>query len=530
MKNNIKVCVIGIDGATFDLIAPWINQGELPNLKSLIESGCSGVLESTIPPISPVAWSSFYTGVNPGKHGIFDFIEKSKTDQRIHFMNRSRCKALPIWWHINKAGYKATVINMPSTYPPDEINGQIISGLDTPSFESDFIFPKELKTELNNSVGEYIIDLNHHPKLIDAPRQYANQMIEMIHMREKTVHYLIKNNPSEFFSVVFTATDRAQHAFWKLIDKDHPGYIPGYEDELLRIFKRVDKAIGTIISVLDDSTNVIIMSDHGMYGVYNSVDVNRWLLSNGFLFLKKSYYAKLNDLYKRFKRRYIRKKDQFIFHHNIDWSRTRAYFIGSWGNIFINVKGKEPYGIVSEGKDYEVIREEIIQGLEQLKDRKTNKNVINKVFKKEEVYHGNCLADSPDLIILWNKGYNSIKTPNENLRKKRNIIQPYKILSGDHGPNGLFIAKSPNLKCGITDMKANIMDLFPTILYMMDIAVPRDTDGKILTELFTEDFLKNKGIKYEDKIYHDDDKEVSSVYSEEDSQKIADRLKDLGYI
>ncbi|WP_347275475.1 alkaline phosphatase family protein [Candidatus Kuenenia sp.] len=531
MKNNEKVFVIGIDGATFDIIAPWLEQGRLPHLKSLIDNGCSGVLESSVPPVSPVAWPSFFTGVNPGKHGIFDFIEKSKTDQSIHFMNRTHCKAQPIWRYLNQEGYTTTIINIPGTYPPDKVDGFMISGLDTPDTNSEFTYPGALKNELKAVIGNYIIDMEHNPALMNNPGKYIDHMIDMIEAREKTALYLMEKYPVDFFMVVFTATDRVQHSFWRYYDKKHPGYSPGVENAIYTIYKRVDDAIGRLLDKVDESTSIIAMSDHGMHGIYKSVDVNRWLLENGFLVLKKeSPVLKLKDFYKRLKRRYLKKADKILFDHYIDWSKTRAYFLGTWGNIFINVKGKEPYGIVSPGEEYESIREEIIRKLSPLADPENGKPVIKTIFRKEEVFTGEYLDKAPDLIIMWNEKYNCIKTLYEKLRSggRHGVIQPYKQLCGDHAPNGIFVYKSPHVKKGITNMKANIIDLLPTILHTMDVTVPNSIDGRILDEIFTEEFLAEKSAKYDDKAYAFA-AEDESVYSDEDSQKIAERLTDLGY-
>ncbi|MCF6147047.1 MAG: sulfatase-like hydrolase/transferase [Candidatus Kuenenia sp.] len=531
MKNNEKVFVIGIDGATFDIIGPWLEEGKLPHLKSLIDNGCSGTLESSVPPISPVAWPSFFTGVNPGKHGIFDFIEKSNIDHNIHFMNRTNCKAQPVWWYLNQAGYTTTIINIPGTYPPDKIDGFMISGLDTPSTKSEFTHPRQFKNELKAAVGDYIIDLEHNPVLMNNPQKYVDHMIDMVKVREKTAHYLMTKYPVDFFMIVFTATDRVQHSFWRYKDKEHPGHSPGLEDAIYTVYKQVDDAIGRLLDELDDTTNVIVMSDHGMYGVYKSVDVNRWLLENGFLVLKKeSPFFKLKDFYKRAKRKYLKKAEKILFDHYIDWSKTRAYFIGSWGNIFVNVKGREPYGIVNPGEEYESIREEIIRKLSTLTDPENGKPVIKTILKKEDIFAGEYVNKSPDLVIMWNEKYNSIKTLYEKLRSggRNGVIQPFKQLCGDHAPNGIFIYKSPHVKKGITNMKAKITDLLPTILYTMDVAVPNSIDGRILNEIFTEEFLRKKSAKYDDKEYTFETEE-QSVYSDEDSQKIAERLTDLGY-
>jgi predicted AlkP superfamily phosphohydrolase/phosphomutase len=147
LKNNQeknKTVVIGLDGATFDLMGPWIEEGKLPHIKELMDKGCSGVLESTIPPLSPVAWTSFMTGMNPGKHGIFDFVEPFQNGALgTRLNNRKDCKQIPIWRYLNNEGHKTVILNVPMTFPPDELDGLMVSGMDTPHDNATFTYPRE---------------------------------------------------------------------------------------------------------------------------------------------------------------------------------------------------------------------------------------------------------------------------------------------------------------------------------------------------------------------------------------------------
>ena len=153
-----KVLVIGIDGGTFDIINPLINKGSLPNLKRLIENGSSGILQSTIPPVSPAAWSTFITGQNPGSHGIYNFFDIWPNTYKLRILNASMRKGKSFWKYAEEAGKRVCLINVPFTFPPEKVNGVVIAGMDTPSYDSDFMYPKELKDEIERHVGKYRVD------------------------------------------------------------------------------------------------------------------------------------------------------------------------------------------------------------------------------------------------------------------------------------------------------------------------------------------------------------------------------------
>lgn len=530
MKSKIKVFVIGIDSATFDVIGPWVRDNKLPGLKSLVDNGCSGILESTVPPLSPVAWPSLYTGVNPGKHGIFDFVEKSGTGKGINFLNRSNCKALPLWHYLNRVGVKTGMVNVPMTFPPDRVDGFMISGLDAPDINHEYTYPDELKDKIRTDVGKYIIELKNSFSLMNDPEKYLDMMYEMIAVREKTVHYLMSNYPVDFFMVVFTATDRVQHTFWKYSDRNHPDYKPGLEDAIFRIYKKIDEAVCRILDRLDDSTAVVVASDHGMSSIYKIVDLNGWLMEKGYLHLKKeAALPGLRDLFRKVKKRIVKTEDSVWLDHLVDWSKTKAFLIGSWGNIFINQIGREPNGIVRPGNEYESVREDIIKELKQFKDTETGDTVINSVMKKEEIFNGEYLDHAPDIVVSFNEHYGCTKIVLDRGPNKSGTIRPGGPICADHHPNGLFIVKSPHVITCKNGMRAKITDIAPTILYMMDVPIPQAIDGRVLTEIFDDSYRGEKSVKYSD-VSHEADSGKTVKYSDEDARKIAERLKNLGYI
>jgi predicted AlkP superfamily phosphohydrolase/phosphomutase len=545
-KKN-KTVIIGLDAATFSLIAPWIEDGKLPNIKKLMDQGCSGVLTSTVPPLSPVAWTALMTGMNPGNHGIFDFVEPVRDGfQKIRMSSRRDCKQNGIWNYLNHEGYKTIIVNVPMTFPPAQLDGIMISGMDSPSIKSEFVYPPEFKEELFKNVPEYMIDLPHGKKLESKTDKYIAALRDMIRIRLKATHYMLDNKDWDFFMVVFMAADRAQHGLWKFMDPGHPEYTKkladNYQNAILWVYQDLDNAVGEIVGRMDPETTIAIVSDHGADAVYKTVHLNTWLLDNGFLALNRGASSIVQPLLRLYDRSMdflkekmsIKDAQSYKFFNFINWQNTKAYFIGSSGKLFINLKGREQYGVVEPGQEYEDTRNEIIEKLLRLKDPHTGKSVVSQIKKREDIYKGDCYEQAPDLVIVWEKGYNSIIRLNE-LKKgigscKRGDIFGPSLFSGDHIPEGIFIIKSPGIEKNRRDLQANIIDICPTLLYIMGVPVPRSMDGRVLQELFKKAAIGEKPV-----IYAGDSKKgcvgpEAAEYSPEEEREIEERLRDLGYL
>ncbi len=537
-----KVTVIGLDGATFDVIGPWLAEGKLPVLQSLISDGVSGKLKSTIPPMSPVAWPSFYTGVNPGSHGIFDFFApKRKIPFQVIMNCGLNCHATPFWKYFDNAGYKVGIINVPMTFPPDKLKkGFMISGLDTPDFESNFTWPHSLKDEILKNIGKYIIEVKHTPETTSDPDKYLDLIFEAIDLREKTALYLLDKYKPDVFTIIFTSTDRAQHTLWKYMYPGHSRYVPGFENHVLKIFQRVDQALGRILEKTGKQGDIIIMSDHGFQSVEKTIDLNEWLRENGYQTLKKinsmdimKFYGR--DIYKKIMKKlpgFSISDSNWQIEELIDWEKTKAYYVGAWGCLFINLAGREPYGIVQPGEEYDALTDELQKKLASLTDTENKKKVIKSIYKNTQIYTGPLLDKSPDLTIIWNKDYNGAKTifdRSRNMLKSKKVITPSNKFSGDHEENGIFVFNSPRGKTNITIENAEIIDICPTLFYLLGEKVPTYLDGQVLTEIFNDDYLSLHPVLYTDE-HNIQSNEQETALSDEDNDMIVDRLKDLGYI
>jgi predicted AlkP superfamily phosphohydrolase/phosphomutase len=332
---------------------------------------------------------------------------------------------------------------------------------------------------------------------------------------------------------------------------------------ILDIYERCDAILQELIASLDDDTVLLIMSDHGAGPLRKLVNLNAWLHSQRLLSLKDQSNGQIRflrrlreapflmakigwrilkrylpDRYKsRLKKLFPATKDRlatYLFLSRLDWSSTKAYSIGYFGDIRINVKGREPHGMVSPGTEYEALREELIGKLEELRDPDTGRRMVEKVYKREELYHGDQVHKASDLIIKW-QDYQYKSRINLEIDDKvgasQIMIDPAteSKVSSIHRVNGIFMAFGKDVKQGIEIKGARIIDLAPTILYLLDEPVPDSMDGEVLTGAFEEDIFDHTPIRYR-KSDEDDISRQGGTYTDEEAMQIKDRLQGLGYI
>jgi predicted AlkP superfamily phosphohydrolase/phosphomutase len=522
MTNKNRVFVIGLDGATPDLLFPWAKEGKLPHIAELINNGVSGNLRSTIPPITAPAWTSFMTGKNPGKHGLYHFIARPKNYEYTP-MNAKDNHAQTLWSLLSELNKKVGVLQVPMTYPPENVNGFIICGLGTPSSDSNFIYPENLREKLLQDFGFKLQSTEIYMK--NNEDNFLADLEQTEHKKEYVTRYLMKENDWDFFMVVFSMTDIVQHFFWKYMDEMHPAHDVNesekYKNAILNCYQLMDEIIGNIISDMDEDTTVIIMSDHGFGPLHKELHLNYWLKSIGlqkfndghasrakFWLLKHSLsFERVGELMSKIKLRgmsrimpnnilnIIPKRDALS---SINWRETKAYSYGNLGLICINLKGREAEGIVPQD-EYEELRDYIIKNLRELKDPENGKYIVDTVFKREELYTGPYVDYAPDLIVMMDMTYQERATFGDFLVGSVGRIEEKNISmrrSGQHRMNGVFIMKGKNIRKNSKIEDAEIIDLAPTILYTMRVPIPSDMDGKVLKDAFDPDYLKQNPIQY----------------------------------
>lgn len=572
INSGRRVFILGLDGATFDIIKPLIEKGELPTFKKIIEDGVHGTLWSTIPTVSAPAWTSFATGKNCGKHGIIGF---TKLDRRngysIRYVTGNDNKSLTFWDILSRKNKSVVVINVPMTYPPKKVNGILISGCDAPGTNTNFTFPASFKEEIFKISSDYKINLVLGGHLRDdMGRHKAIEMIfRSIEARQKVVLHLIDNVKWDLFVVKFNNPDNVQHHFWKYMDTTHPDYDPACDEKfkqvIFSVYRRLDNLLASIIDKLDDNTTLIVMSDHGGGKLLRkSICLNEWLMTLGLLskkgrngsfsisdnlyifmekvvaFLLKNLSLKTKTRIKKYLPGAISRTTSYFKLSGIDWNKTKA-FVGEVESVRINLKGKYPHGQVNGEKEYEELRETIIREITHLKDPETGEQLIEKAFKREELYSGPYVEEFPDIILVPKDNKYEISWKFFREKNVKPIGDSFVVRqdnwrgeSGMHRPNGIFIMRGKDTKRGTEINNANIVDLFPTIMYQMSLPIPDDADGKVLTDAFKSEFLKTNLVQHEHlpESYKEteDASSTKDVYSKEEADKVKEFLQELGYI
>ena len=570
MKKVPKAVVIGLDAATWTLIRPWMAEGSMPNLARLMKNGVSGSLESILPPITPPAWTSFMTGKNPGKHGIFHFVETEHGGYAMNYANATSRRSPTVWKLLNDAGYSVGTMNIPFTYPPEPLNGFQISGMDTPSESSPFIHPPELRDELVKHLGGIQLDLRFLGAMTTDERrnQVLAEMEEMDRQWTKAALYLLENHPQDVMMFVFMSIDTVQHYFWQHMDKDHfihdPKLAPKFGDAIRKVYERLDAAAGQIIDRLPSDTSFFVVSDHGGGPVVDrTIYLNRYLAQLGLLHYKKKATSGLSTLGKKVLRagfsllrsrltsrqksrladlfpKILQKTElAYTAFTSIDWSRTKAYcseVLASPPSIWINLKGVKPQGIVDPA-DYETLIKQIIAKLAELKDPRNGRPVINRVYRRDEIFHGPFAKEGADLVLDWwseNSLFSTQPSFPEDSDKPALVIREHKPSEssewgGTHRLHGIIVARAPALKTGAAIEDAHLIDLAPTILHLLGVSVPEDMDGRVLTEAFRPEFLAQHPVK-SGAASGTSGGDRPSGYTEEESAKVEERLQALGYL
>lgn len=552
--NKKRIMIIGLDGATFDIIKPMVETGRLPTFANLIANGTSGNLKSTILPITPPAWTSFMTGKNPGKHGVFAFYTQSTESYGTQMTTGLSIKSKKIWEYLDSE--RIGLIDIPMTFPPQEINGYMISGWPVPSEESIFTYPPTLHTEIIREIGNYMMDttmkLSHENM---SPVETLSHLYMYTESRRNASLYLLKKKgPFDLFIVVFRGTDFLQHVAFKFLDEEYckanPDISKKFKDVLFQFYEKMDTIVADLIKSMGEDAVTILMSDHGGGPLKKKFYINRWLKQEGFLSLKRGTSlhgicvnrAPLSHLLQRLgvsylnifiptllKQMRIPYLKQYLKHPSvlIDWSKTKAFANLTWPDeiIRINLEGREPAGTVSR-EDYETVRSTIIERLTEVRDPETGEKIIDKAYRREEVYHGPYLEDAPDILILThNTSYVVSPALDDGFLFER-PEEPW----APHRMDGIFIIQGPDIRAGLVLSGLNITDIAPTVLYLMGQPIPKSMDGRVISEAIHDEFFRKHPPTYYKEEETGHSKDNIQEFTEEEKKKIEEGLRALGYL
>jgi predicted AlkP superfamily phosphohydrolase/phosphomutase len=468
------------------------------------------------------------TGKNPGKHGIFEFMEMPAGTYSMRYLDGSSRRAPTIWQMLNDAGYTVGTVNIPFTYPPEHLDGFQISGMSTPSEESPFIFPTELRDELEASLGKFRLDPRFLGFMSTNPRR--RQVLEDLKSLDdqwlRASLYLIEKHPADVMMFTFMSIDTVQHHFWQHMDPAHHYHDPSsaeeFGDAILRVYQWLDNAVARILQKVSSDTAVLVVSDHGGGPTSDRVlYLNRYLAQLGLLhyirmknptrrkigkdFLRWSYNLLRSSLSSRQKIQLanafptLRKSFEAAVtsYTNIDWTRTKAFcseVLASPPGVWINRKGARPAGIVDED-EYESLLRLITDKLGELRDPRTGDAIVKRVYRRDEIFHGPYRDEAPDLTLDW---WDTSLFSTAPSLPEQSGDPPVKILEhkppatnewgGTHRRDGILIAWGPPFRKGTKTEGARLIDMAPTILHLMGQSTPDDMDGRVLQELFEPDF------------------------------------------
>ncbi len=499
--NKQKVFILGVDGASPEIIDSLVKQGQLPNFQRIISKGVTGRLKTTIPPVTPCAWSSFMTGKNPGKHGICEFFYLDENHEMRINSSKSR-NSKDLWEYLSKDNLRSLVFNVPFTYPPKEINGVMVCDFTSPSVNARFTYPAQVRDEILKRFKDFkVSERNKYAENRKLKKRFRDEAFNLADTRYEVAEYLMKEDEFDFSMVVFMLVDHIQHWYWKYFDEDYPKYESDIEfkNTVINAYKKMDSFLGKFMEMYPNH-NILIMSDHGGGPYYKDVTINKWLMDNGYLFLKgkRALHKRainaigLNVLITKglnlglwkiinkfpFIKRFIRNK-LVTTYKDIDWERTTAYSYGYYGPIHINRR------TVKDKEEFVRLKEEIKEKLHEMKDPYTGEPLIKNIWEKEELYDGEKSDILPDIITnMGDFAYGSSST--FAFSSNEIFSEPKTFQSGSHTQYGVFMAYGPDIKEGEIIDNAQIYDIAPTVLHVYGIPVPGDMDGRVLKEIFRE--------------------------------------------
>ena len=435
-KKKKRVLVIGIDGTPYTFLKKHIEAGHLPVLASLASEGAFEQMDSVQPCISSVAWSTYMTGKNPGKHGIFGFVDRTPNPFNIFIPNGRHMTSETMWEILSRNGKKVIVINVPVTYPPREVNGVLISGFLATDIEK-AVYPDRFVPNLREMGYRIDVDAWQGRKDKEAFFQDLNYTLNK---RLDVSQYLMKEIDWDFFQLHIMETDRINHFLWEHYENDDPDYAMRFMD----FYRRVDEVIGELIHATRDSDQVIVLSDHGFCTVKKEVYLNHALEEKGFLSLEQEAKS-VKDMA----------------------PNTKAYSLIP-GRIFINQKGREEKGSVEPGSQSEEVLAELEEWLLTLRDDSNGEQIIKETIRPADMYSGDRLPMAPDLLAIPHDGYDMKGNVNPGmLTFKGDLVGTHTFHDA-----ALFVRGRD-----LSVERPDLTKLMPSIFRALNVDIPRDVDG-----------------------------------------------------
>jgi len=572
-----RTIILGADGATWNVVNRLLAAGDLPNFRRAMRAGASGPLESIENMRSASAWTSMFTGYNPGTHGIYEFYEFLPETYSLKYIHGGYKKVPGFWTYLHEAGQSSGVINTPMTYPAEQSvgpNGYMIAGLDGPGKQSpNFHHPPNLMSRLESKMGRaYVIE----PGLTGAiagghPEDAVRLLREELDSKCAAMRVMLNEMPVDCLLFVFRSLDAAQHCFWKWMDPEHPKQALCTAEDIERfgrviddVYRTLDEMLGFILDQMTEDDTVLVISDHG-FGPKCPVSsqLNRWLEAHGYLHYTESG-GKPNAVSRALKfvashtgrktkerlvrlfpglRNWAQSKALFA---GVDWSKTRVYSDAQFPRLRLNIRGREGQGIV-DPDEAPALMNELRDKLAEMRDTQTNEPIVRDIFFQDEIYHGPHTGPAEDILVRWREDIpiHGVKMPaGYEMPEEELSVMPGEdpnVISGDHQIHGVFIGCGKPFRENHQADHLRLLDMTPTIMHLRGVEIPSCMDGKVLTQTMDDVWLEEHPVRV---------KEVDSVpfkegddadgtrsgdddqprFSKEEEKVLEERLRSLGYI
>lgn len=517
---SARAIVIGLDGADVDVIER-LGPSQLPSLFALMDRGAWARLESVQPPATLPNWTTFLTGVDPGRHGVFDFT--TRTGYRVAFTAGTVREAPTVAARLDRLGLRCCCVGFPATWPPEELaHGVFVSGWDSPvAFEADrsFVWPPALHDAMRARFGDTRFD-DVDEFDADAPGWHAalpDALARRVARKTELATWLLEKERWDLFAFYFGESDTAAHHLWALHDPAsprHPADVSAAEaDGLAKVYRALDAAVGALVSRAGPDTEVTLVSDHGSGGAGDKVlYLNRALAEAGLLRVRgggvggaligRAKDLALTRLPARARQAlfgaagralpgWVESRARF---GAIDWDATRAFSdeLNYFPSVSFHLRGREPRGTVDPA-DAPALRREVEAALLSLRDPWSGAPVVKTVWAREELYDGPFVERAPDLLLELHldRGYTYNLMPSggappgtgpwRRLAPSEHLGRKGRSLPGSHRPKGLLVAAGPSVR-PVGEIRARMADATATLLARLGVAPSPEMPGRVLRE------------------------------------------------
>ncbi|MFQ5634526.1 MAG: alkaline phosphatase family protein [Gammaproteobacteria bacterium] len=497
-----RLLIIALQEMTPDLIDPWVERGLLPNIAALMRAGSSGRVRARAPLTTPHNWANILTGVDAGQHGVFDFWQRGATGI-FHETSSAALLAAPIWARLRGTGLSSTLLNLPLTWPPPDMDGVVVAGPQGGPTRELFSTP-ELYDGLTAAHGAY------RPQAIApggrAKSDYIGLFDDETPRTARAFEFLLNARAWDFAISHFTDAAMAQHYFWADMEA---GEGNPFSEVIASAYRNLDAAIGRLVRAAGRDTVVFVMSECGAGRLRSGIDLNLWLRRRRLLCPRRGRLAGLRrmaeDRLLPPARRILPARVKSALgrssptlknwasssgtYLDLDWSRTRAFARGKEGNLYVNLAGRDPHGIVQPGNEYAELLDTIERALRGLRDPGSGEPVVTDVARPAELYAGPAIEFAPDLIVDWSDAayMTTERSRSEDAvfgeRWRKGMSWP---TTGSHRYDGAVIAAGPGISAGARLGRVSHFDFLPTWLKILGRPVPDGLDGRVLDEIMEQ--------------------------------------------